>query len=302
MTIINTDRIRRLAENISTFIKANSLGSIRTSPVSFLEEQRKYGSLASYNGEEVSIQALIDLVKNPTSRMSISTLADTSLVKKIVVGEVNKNLITKYGFDEKYDKKPELAKELKAKESASVWKEIREIEINGRLNDNENDIQTYYNEHKDNYLTKRKSDIVEILISDKNTADSLYALVSHGSDISELAVKHSIRKNVGKTLGIINGVTKQQMGAVGKALSLMNVGDLSEPLSVGKNWSLFKVISVTEPEYQPIESVRKKLLASFRNDEKKRLTEVFESYLISKYNPQYYFENLDTEVVVGTIE
>jgi len=301
-TIINTDRIRKLVENISTFIKANSSGSKDTSPVSFLEEQRKYGSLANYNGKEVSIQALIDLIKNHASRMTISTLADTSIVKKIVVGEVNKSLLTKYGFDEKYDKKPELTKERKAKERASVWQEIREIEINGMLNENENNIQTYYNEHKDNYLTKRKSDIIEILISDKNIADSLYALVSHGSDISELAVRHSIRKNVGKTLGIINGVTKLQMGAIGKALSLMNVGDLSEPLNVGKNWSLFKVIFVTEPEYQPIENVRRKLLVSFRNDEKKRLKEVFESYLISKYNPQYYFENLDTEVAEGTIE
>lgn len=301
-TLINSDRIDILVKNIFTFIQTKSSGSLRNSPVGFLQEQMQFGPLATYSDKEITTQILIDLLKNPTGGRTLNTLADTSLIKKIVVGEVNKAIITKLGFDSGYDKRPEFRKDFKKKERAFVWQEMREFVITDKLNSSDGNIKKYYDEHKDNYLTKRKSDIVEILVTEKNLADSLYALAQNGADMTELAVKFSNRKKVEKSLGIIKEVTRFQMGKIGKKLSSMNVDEISKPLKVGKNWSFFKVISVKEPQYRPLEDVRSKILVDFRNYEKSRHAKLFSSYLTDTYKPQYYYENLDNTVAEGTVE
>ena len=301
-TIINSDRIDTLVKNIFTFIQTKSSGSLRKSPVGFLQDQMQFGPLATYYDKEITTQILIDLLKNPTAGWALTSLTDTSLIYKIVVGEINKAVITKYGFDSGYDKKPEIKKEFKKKEGAFVWQEMRDFAISDKLNGTDGNIQKYYDEHKDNYLTKRKSDIVEILVTDKNLADSLYALAQNGANMTMLAVKFSNRKKVEKSLGIIKDVTQFQMGKIGKKVSSMNVDEISKPVKVGKNWSFFKVISIKEPEYKPFEEVRSKILVDFRNYEKKRLAGIFENNITDTYKPQYYCENLDNTVAEGTVE
>ena len=204
-TVINKDNIDTLVKNIFTFIQTGSSGSKRQGPVSFLNEQKKNGSLATYGDKEITTQALIDVIKKPAAGLSIASLADTSLVEKIVVGKINNAIITKHGFDSGYDKKPEVMKEFKKKESGFVWQEIREAEISEKLINAEGSIQKYYDVYKDNYLTKRKSDILEILVPDKNLADSLFTLVKNGANMTELAVKFSKRNKAEETRGIISG-------------------------------------------------------------------------------------------------
>ena len=301
-TVINMDKINELVKNISTFIKANSSGLKSKSHVGFLKEQKEIGPLATYYDKEITTQVLIDLLKNPTSNLVLPSLADTSLIEKVVAGEINKALLTKHGFDAGYDKTPKEVKELKKKERGFVWQEIRDSEITEKLDNTDGDIQKYYDEHKDNYLTKRKSDIVEILLSDENLADSLYALAKNGADMTELAIKFSKRRNVEKTFGILKDIDKFRMGKIGKKVSLMNVDDISKPIKIGNKWSFFKIISVIEPEYKPFEKVRSKLLVDFRSYERKRITDIFESYVTDSYKPQYYYENLDNAVVEGTVE
>ena len=301
-TLINYDRIDTLVKNIFTFIQTKSSGSLRKSPVGFLQEQIQFGPLATYYDKEITTQILIDLLINPTAGWALTSLADTSLINKIVIGGINKDLLTKFGFDSGYDKKPEIKKEFKKKEGAFVWQEIHDFAITNKLNGTDGNIQKYYNEHKDNYLTKRKSDIVEILVTDKNLADSLYALVQNGADMTVLSVKFSNRKKVEKSLGIMKDITKFQMGKIGKKVSSMNVDEISKPLKIGKNWSFFKVLSVKEPQYRPFQDVRSKILVDFRNYEKKRLAEIFESNITDTYKPQYYYENLDNTVAEGTVE
>ena len=301
-TLINYDRIDTLVKNIFTFIQTKSSGSLRKSPVGFLQEQIQFGPLATYYDKEITTQILIDLLINPTAGWALTSLADTSLINKIVIGGINKDLLTKFGFDSGYDKKPEIKKEFKKKEGAFVWQEMHDFAITNKLNGTDGNIQKYYNEHKDNYLTKRKSDIVEILVTDKNLADSLYALVQNGADMTVLSVKFSNRKKVEKSLGIMKDITKFQMGKIGKKVSSMNVDEISKPLKIGKNWSFFKVLSVKEPQYRPFQDVRSKILVDFRNYEKKRLAEIFESNITDTYKPQYYYENLDNTVAEGTVE
>ena len=301
-TVINTDRIDELVKNISTFIQTPAFGALLKSPVVFLREQMENGPLATYYDKEITNQILIDLLEDPVGGWVLTSFVDTSSVEKIVVEQINRTLINKHGFDTGYNKTPEMAKKLKKKERGLVWQEIHESEITAKLDKADGNIKKYYNEHKDNYLTRRESDIVEILVSNKNLADSLYSLSKNGADMTDLAIKFSERNKVEKTLGIIKNINKLQKGKIGKKLSSMNIGDISEPINIGNKWSLFKVISVKEPGYKPFKNVRSKLIKDLSTHNKKRITDIFESYITDKYKPQYYYENLDNVVVEGNIE
>ncbi len=82
----------------------------------------------------------------------------------------------------------------------------------------------------------------------------------------------------------------------------MNVGNISKPLKAGKKWSIFKIVSAIPPGYIPFSEAKSRLVADFKNDERKRLTEEFGRYLINKYNPHYYFENINAQVAASEIE
>ncbi len=82
----------------------------------------------------------------------------------------------------------------------------------------------------------------------------------------------------------------------------MNVGNISKPLKAGKKWSIFKIVSTVPPDYIPFSEAKRKLVVDFKNDERKRRTEEFGRYLINKYNPHYYFENIDAQVATSEIE
>jgi len=239
---------------------------------------------------------VITIIKNPVAGWTLSMLADTALVRKIILGEINKNIVTDYGFRIGLEKDPDVTEDLKLKEREFIWRKIVKDEISDQIDVNESSTLKYYQEHKDNYTTDRKSDVIEILVSSKSLSDSLRSLIIGGSDMSSLAVRFSERTKVEQSLGILKDITKSQLGVVGKIIYSMSLGELSEPIKVGNLWSLVKVIAISPPEYKPLESIKSSVISDFRRDEKRRLTEAYEGTLQNKYNPQYFFGNLDVTV------
>ncbi|MCH7618229.1 MAG: peptidyl-prolyl cis-trans isomerase, partial [Candidatus Marinimicrobia bacterium] len=251
---------------------------------------------------DVTTQILIGLIKDPKTGWTIASLTDTSTIKNLVVNEINKKLITEYGYTNKFDNDKSMTEDLKKQERGYVWQEIKKLNIEDRIDDRDENLLKYYNEYKDNYVSKRTSDILEILVSEKTLADSLYSLAMSGGDMESLALEFSERSTAKKNNGIIEGVTSKRLGPIGKQAAMMNVGDISKPLKAGNKWSIFKILSAVPPRYIPFSEAKSRLIVDFKKEEIKRLTEEFGRYLINKYNPHYYFENINAQVATSEIE
>ncbi len=301
-TVLYDDRIETLSTRMFEYVQSNNSNKSRIGPVVFLEESKSIGPLATYDGKDITTQILIDLLKAPKTAWTMASLVDTSMIKKLVVNKINEILITEYGYTNKFDKDTSVVEDLKKKERNLVWQEIKKLNIEDRIDDREENLLKYYNEYKDNYVSKRTSDILEILVSEKTLADSIYSLVMSGGDMASLALEFSERSTAKKNNGIIEGVTSTRLGQIGRQAAKMNVGEISKPVKAGKKWSIFKIVSAVPPGYISFSEVKNRLVVNFKRDERKRLTEEFDEYLINKYNPHYYFENIDAQVATSEIE
>lgn len=301
-TELYDDRIESLSVLMLEYVQSDSSYMAGITPVVFLEEAKSIGPLATYDGKDVTTQILIGLIKDPKTGWTIASLTDTSTIKNLVVNEINKKLITEYGYTNKFDNDKSMTEDLKKQERGYVWQEIKKLNIEDRIDDKEENLLKYYNEYKDNYVSKRTSDILEILVSEKTLADSLYSLAMSGGDMESLALEFSERSTAKKNNGIIEGVTSKRLGPIGKQAAMMNVGDISKPLKAGNKWSIFKILSAVPPRYISFSEAKSRLIVDFKKEEIKRLTEEFGRYLINKYNPHYYFENINAQVATSEIE
>ena len=301
-TVFYDDRIKTLSKRMYEYVQNNSSNKTRKKPGVFLEESKSIGPLVTYDGKELTTQLLIDLLSGPNSGWSIASLADTSMIKNLFSSEINKELITRYGFSHNFDKDESVIKDLKIRERNLVWQEVRKLKIEARIDDSEENLLKYYNEYKDNYVSRRISDILEILVSEKRLADSLYTLIMSGSDMTSLSLEFSERATAKKNNGIIEGVTSTRLGPIGRRAARMNIGDISRPVKVGKKWSIFKIVSTVPPDYIPFSEAKARLVVDFKRDKRKKITEDFDEYLIKKYNPHYYLENINAEMASSEIE
>lgn len=295
-----------LIEKITSYIASQKKLSGGKSPISFLKSVQLSGPLVTYidNGNEKSMhtEPLVSLLQDRSLGWSIARYIDINVLKNIFRDETNNRLIKQFGFHSNYDKDDDVLKDLKTKEQGFMRQEITKIEIVNKVIAEENNLLTYYNEHKDRYVSLGASDIIEILVTEKSVADSLYLLVSNGQDISALASSYSERANTNKTGGVLRNITRNKLSPIGKIAATMKVGEIAKPVKAGAKWSFFKLISKSPSGYKPFANVRSRVSADFKRDETNRLRAVFEDYLIDKYSPEYYFENYIPELALGKVE
>ena len=295
-----------LIKKITSFIASQKKRPGTQSPINFLKSVELPGPLVTYidNGNEKSIytEPLVSLLQDRSLSWSIAKYIDIDILKNIFRDETNNSLIKQFGFLSKYDRDEDVLEDLKKKEQSFMRQEITKIEVANKVIPEENNLLRYYNEHKDRYVSLGTSDIIEILVTEKSVADSLYLLVSNGQDISALASSYSERANTDKTGGVLRNITRNKFSPIGKIAATMKVGEITKPVKAGAKWSLFKLISKSPSGYKSFANVRSRVSADFKRDEAKRLRAVFEDYLNDKYRPEYYFENYIPELALGKVE
>lgn len=295
-----------LSGKINSFNASNKKRTSRQSPIDFLNSVELPGPLVTYlyngNDKSVSTEPIVKLLKNPSSGWSIERISDVKIIKNILKDDITDHLIKQFGFRSKYDEDEDVRRDLKKKEQDFMQQEITKIEIVNKIITNEDKLLTYYNEHKDRYVSSGVSDIIEILVAEKSLADSLYLLVSNGQDMSDLASSYSERINAEKNGGVLRDISRIKLSPIGKIAASMKVGDVAMPVKVGTKWSLFKVISKSPPGYKPLENVKSQISADFKRYETKRLRIAFEDYLSDKFKPKYYFDRYIPEIAENKVE
>jgi len=299
----NFDLLLSKITSFNVSLKKNAGGQ---SPVDFIKSVELPGPLVTYmdNGNEISIntEPIVTLLQNPSSGWSIDRITDVNILKNVLRDQTTGHLIKQFGFSSKFDEDEDVRKDLNKKEQDFMRQEITKIEIVNKVLADEDNLLTYYNEHKDRYVFSGTSDIIEIFVTEKSVADSLYSLVSDGQDMSGLASTYSERAGADKNKGVIHDITRARLSPIGTIAATMQVGDIAKPVKVGAKWSFFKIISKSPSGYKPFDTVRNRVFSDFKRDETKRLRAVFEDYLKDKYKPKYYYNNYISELAEGKVE
>ena len=122
-------------------------------------------------------------------------------------------------------------------------------------------LRNYFTENIRTYITPEMVNIREIMVRNKNLADSLYQVILKGGNIAELAKKYSVRKWAVKKGGELGYFAPGAFGSVGRAAFRLKAGELSPPVPVKIDtftvgYSVFRVIGRKPAVTPKLEAVR----------------------------------------------
>ena len=129
----------------------------------------------------------------------------------------------------------------------------------------ESDIQQYYENHPDQFLTPGQYRLRQILflnnpqtipVEQKFRAEGVYQKLRAGGDFTELAAKHSDgpEANQGGHLGLINH--DELLDPIAQALQSMAPGDISKPIQTTLGWHIIMLDETPSPQPRPFEEVK----------------------------------------------
>jgi len=107
--------------------------------------------------------------------------------KKYLDELVEEKLLTLVATEQKLDKTPEIAKQVKEYRDQLMLKELVKQEVDDKVKVEDADIQKYYDEHKADYVEPEKIVVTEISLKDESKAKEVMEKIKGGADFTELA-------------------------------------------------------------------------------------------------------------------
>jgi foldase protein PrsA len=150
-----------------------------------------------------------------------------------------------------------------------------------------NEVQAYYDSHREVYTTPQTRVVSHILVKDKALADKIYAELKAGGDFATLAKKYSTdpgSKSQGGQLTITRGQTVPEFDKTAFALA---TGALSKPIHTQFGWHIIHADKPAKPRQstpfsQVKESIRQQLLQEKRNAELQKWLDALKKEYASK--------------------
>ena len=247
-------------ENIEAAHSAMA-GKTSRDPFSLLTEQQLELPLATYDEGQVTAG---DMRQYARRMMSGRQIPDAETMKALVQNYITEKVLLpneakKHGF---FSREEVLDQ---AKYAADM--RIRQI-VNQDLNQldepTDEELRAYFEEHAEDYMVDAQYTAVEVLVENRELADSIKALAEEGTSLRELAAEFSVRPGAKEKQGVLGPFRKAEYGAIGRNAPDAEIGELMGPLRSQGKWTVFKVISKEEPRTDEFENVQKKVRVDWR--------------------------------------
>lgn len=154
-------------------------------------------------------------------------------------------LLSKAASREGYDKTPSFIKDTENARAVLLAQKMRDEIYNNIPSVTEQDVQDYYNQHKDDFFIPKSMRVSAVASKTEAESKDLLARAKAGAKIGALAHSYSVDKESGSNggdLGFFTGDKRlsnyPEIYAVGESLK---VGDLGGPVQMKGNWWIFQV-------------------------------------------------------------
>lgn len=124
------------------------------------------------------------------------------------------------------------------------------------------DIERYWNEHHEDYVSPEKYDLSIIVLKEEEQAESVLDELDKGADFEETARSESTdsySRDAGGRLGWIEQNDPFQSEEILKLAAQLDVGDIAGPVKVEEGYAIIKVNDKQERQVQPAEEVREEI-------------------------------------------
>lgn len=151
---------------------------------------------------------------------------------------------------------PEVAFQIKNATEQIIIQYLIEKEIVEKIKLSDEEINSYYEEHKEDYWKKEEIHVLNILTETEKQAIDALKKLDEGMDFSVLAQEISIASSSSKG-GDLGFISKGTLTAeIEEKLFTLNPGEISEIIPTEKGFHIFKVIGKNPAHYIELDKVK----------------------------------------------
>ncbi|MGB8657155.1 MAG: peptidylprolyl isomerase [Candidatus Zixiibacteriota bacterium] len=229
-------------------------------------------------------------------------LSDAEKIGEIGFQNLTKQLLVDTAKKQNLEKSQEFAKEWNSlKEKEMVKRMTNEVILKG-VGISDDELQGYYDRHKDRFTVQPQVQVKEILVKTPDEAQSILKQLKKGADFAKLAQEKTIRSYAKDSGGDLGTFARQRYPELFDAATGMAKGSLGGPIKVadkqfGEAYSVIKLIDKTEGKVQPLDEVKDRLIPMARREKD---TSVYMQW-VQNTQARYKVEVFD-EVIKSTIK
>ncbi|MCM3175962.1 peptidyl-prolyl cis-trans isomerase [Paenibacillus sp. MER 99-2] len=126
----------------------------------------------------------------------------------------------------------------------------------------DSDIERYWNEHREDYVSPEKYDLSMIVVKDEREADSLLEALENGADFEQIARVESIdsfSRDLGGKLGWIEQNDPFQPEEVLNLAGQLEIGDIAGPVDIQEGYAIIKLNDIQERQEQSAEEAHEEI-------------------------------------------
>jgi peptidyl-prolyl cis-trans isomerase C len=154
---------------------------------------------------------------------------------------------------------PEISFQIKNAVDQILIQSLLQKEIIEKISLTDEDINTYYEENKENYWQEEEIHALNILVEDQAQAENIVNQLNEGNDFSTLAKEFSISSSASEG-GDIGFVTKGTLKTeIEEQLFILNPGEVSEIIPTENGFHIFKVLEKNPSGYLGFDEVKNEI-------------------------------------------
>jgi parvulin-like peptidyl-prolyl isomerase len=219
-----------------------------------------------YNGKSYTSTDIVKRIFNLPlyHRVKINSINN---LKAAIEGFIIQEKLLETAKSKGYDRL-QTVKDTFKKLTSSVLLNYKKDEIGNKKYFSDSTIFNFYQKNKQLFTTENEINVQEIIVANKNLADSLKVLIDNGIDCGILAKKYSVRKWSAENSGVMGFAPISRFGILKDLLWTAKPTKLIGPIPIGNYFGLFNVIDKKSGQLNNFITVKNQALQALKLEEK----------------------------------
>ncbi len=247
--------------------------------------------LYRWRGDSLTIGDVIRYIRQRSRRMQ-PDLTEPSTFKSWVDGIAKQKLLTDYAYQLHFERHPYVRRGLHNFRLRVLPVVADNIRVRRQVSISDEELQKYYEAHKERFVQPPMRKVREILISDYDVAEEVARRARAGESFEKLAEKFNERFSTKKKKGLIGWVREDGYGEISQMAFKGKVGQVIGPFRNGVKWSVILVEDARPARQRTFEEAKKEILNRMRGARENQRRQEWLRELRAKYRPVVFEKNL----------
>jgi parvulin-like peptidyl-prolyl isomerase len=269
----------------------NNLAKEKSAEVNKKNRESKCVSFGSkvYSQKEIE-KRLFEIPYYHRSKInSIETL------KAVIDGLILQDVLFQIALNKKYNSVPIVLKTIDGL-LKKTFLQCKTLEILSDYSLPDSLTRKYYYDNIQMFTSSNELNVQEIILSNKEIADSIRQLIKSGDDFGSLAEKYSLRKWSASNKGIMGYADVARYGILKDTLWKSTINEIIGPLRVNNQFGIFKVLGKIEGKPMDYSAVKGAVAKAAKNENRRSIISDYINQLSQKLNVK-----IDREVLTSRI-